>query len=45
MKYIMRCVNEVLEKCAVSKEPTEFAEDEYTNWVHDEMAKTVWATG
>lgn len=45
MRYIMRCVEEVLVNGAVSIEPTELAEDNYSRMVHEEMAKTVWSYG
>lgn len=45
MRYILRCVQEVLVNKALSIEPTEFAEEQYTNMVHTQMAKTVWSYG
>jgi cation diffusion facilitator CzcD-associated flavoprotein CzcO len=45
MKYIMQCVEKIISGNAMSIEPTEFAEEKYTEMVHKEMTKTVWAYG
>jgi len=45
MKYIMQCIDEVITNKAKSIQPTEFAEDQYTEMLHKEMTKTVWAYG
>ena len=45
LKYVMHCVNEISHNGVVSIQPSELAEDDYTNMVHKEMKRTVWANG
>lgn len=45
MRYIMQCVDKLLQANVAAIEPTEYAEDTYTNMVHSEMEKTVWHYG
>nr|WP_136252194.1 NAD(P)/FAD-dependent oxidoreductase [Ningiella ruwaisensis] len=45
MRYIMQCIDIALSSENATIEPTEYAEDNYTRMVHDEMTKTVWHYG
>lgn len=45
MRYIMRAVRWARERPAGAVEVTAQAEQRYTEMIHREMAKTVWATG
>ncbi|WP_395343226.1 flavin-containing monooxygenase [Ningiella sp. W23] len=45
MRYIMQCIEKLQAPDVLSMEPTEYAEDNYTNMVHSEMEKTVWHYG
>lgn len=44
MLYIMQCMK-ILKNGAKTIEPTEYAEDQYTAMIHQEMKKTVWHYG
>jgi cation diffusion facilitator CzcD-associated flavoprotein CzcO len=45
MRYISQCMQRLKRNPNLSIEPTEYAENEYTNMVHSEMEKTVWHYG
>lgn len=45
MRYIVHCMKKIRNNEGLSIEPTEYAENEYTNMVHAEMTKTVWHYG
>jgi len=45
MRYILTCVNKILDKQCLSIEPTTEAEKRYTDKVHKDMQRTVWVTG
>ena len=45
MKYIAKCLDVIKSKCLVSLEPTEIAEDNYTQMIHTEMERTIWSYG
>ncbi|MFC4699443.1 flavin-containing monooxygenase [Glaciecola siphonariae] len=45
MRYIAQCMQLLHDHPTLSIEPTEYAENEYSNMVHSEMTKTVWYYG
>jgi cation diffusion facilitator CzcD-associated flavoprotein CzcO len=45
MRYINQCMNKLKSAELIALEPSEHAEDKYTNMVHSEMKKTVWHYG
>lgn len=45
MKYVMRCIDVLQDSKVKAIEPTQSAENNYTEMVHSEMNKTVWKTG
>lgn len=45
MKYIMRCIKQVIRLQAKKIQVTTEAENQYTEMVHNEMKHTVWQTG
>ncbi|MBT1449650.1 NAD(P)/FAD-dependent oxidoreductase [Glaciecola sp. XM2] len=45
MRYIMQCVEKLQTPGVNSIEPTEYAEEQYTQMIHKEMERTVWHYG
>ena len=45
MEYLVRAIDAVLDRGAASIEVRADAEAAYTDWVHEEMEKTVWHDG
>jgi cation diffusion facilitator CzcD-associated flavoprotein CzcO len=45
LKYVMSCIDTLSDQNVRSIEPTKLAENVYTEMIHQEMDKTVWANG
>ena len=45
MRYIRQCIEKLKAPTLIALEPTQAAEEDYTNMVHSEMLKTVWHYG